>query len=71
MPEISDKAENYIQNLLKLFTYESVGKGDSNEADMLCEQMIEEWYSLTLEERKQMDELVEALKREGKLSKLS
>lgn len=70
---MKENYQNYICSLVKLFLYEEVGKDHSDEADMLREQMIELWYGLTLEERKQMNEIAEEFKEspvENKLQQL-
>jgi hypothetical protein len=51
--------KNYIQNLLKLHEFNVAGKIDTDEADVIREDMAKQWLSLSQIERKLMDELGE------------
>jgi hypothetical protein len=53
--------KNYIQNLLKLHEFNVAGKIDTDEADVIREDMAKQWLSLSQIERKLMDELGEKL----------
>ncbi len=55
------KAENYrsyVRNVLKLYVYKDAGRFDTDEADAVRDEMVEQWYALSQSERKRMDGLV-------------
>ena len=54
------KAENYrsyLRNVLKLYVYKDAGRFDTDEADAVRDEMVEQWYALSQPERKRMDGL--------------
>jgi tetratricopeptide (TPR) repeat protein len=53
-----DYYRRYLRNVLKLYAYKDAGKFDSDEADVVRDEMVGQWYALTQLERKRMDGFV-------------
>lgn len=49
---------SYIPNVLRMYVFMDAGMFDTDEADVVREEMVEPWYALSQEERKRMDGLV-------------
>jgi tetratricopeptide (TPR) repeat protein len=54
----NENYRSYIRSVLRMYAYLDANLFDSDEADVLREQMIKPWYALSQEERKRMDGLV-------------
>jgi hypothetical protein len=63
----SIKAQEYFENLLKLYEHKDAGTFDSDEADIVLDKMVEQWYALSQIERHQMDTFVHNLNNEKQI----
>ena len=56
MPK-SENYQRYVRNVHKLLAFDQAGKFDTDEADLVREEMADQWYALSQEERKEMDRM--------------
>ena len=54
----AESYRSYLRNVLKLYVYKDAGRFDTDEADIVRDEMVEQWYTLSQPERKRMDGLV-------------